>query len=227
MNLTETHDCYPLGHRHDRAEKGMSGRVETGSPPASGCVSGSTGTGPRAPTPSRFNLVRELVPPSTRLHAAFLECRDDWGRGLHEDGFGVTEEDDLDSAEGFADWVQHRLRFTHPAGAPCPNVRHGSPRWILEDGQVVGGIALRHRFDDDLGHIGYGIRPSARRRGLATWALGEMLVEARAALQVDRVLVPCLADNVPSARTIERCGGVLEGIRHTDHGPVRRYWIDL
>src|SRR3954447_4414398 len=72
-----------------------------------------------------------------------------------------------------------------------------------------------------------GIRPSARRRGLATWALGEMLVEARAALQVDRVLVPCLADNGPSVRTTERCGGVLEGIRDTDHGPVRRYWIDL
>jgi predicted acetyltransferase len=49
--------------------------------------------------------------------------------------------------------------------------------------------------------------------------------EARAALGVDRVLVPCLADNVASARTIEHCGGVLEGIRTTEHGPVRRYWI--
>lgn len=54
-----------------------------------------------------------------------------------------------------------------------------------------------------------------------------MLDEARAALPVDRVLVPCLADNVASARTIERNGGVLERIRATDHGPVRRYWITL
>src|SRR4051794_37539507 len=94
---------------------------------------------PPCPAPSRFYVVRELIPPSTRLHAAFLECRDDWGPGLHEDGFGVAEEDDLDSPEGFADWVQRRLRFTHPARAPCPDVRHGSPRWIVEDGQVVGG----------------------------------------------------------------------------------------
>jgi predicted acetyltransferase len=92
---------------------------------------------------------------------------------------------------------------------------------------VLGGIALRHYFDDRFGHIGYGIRPSARRRGLASWALGQMLGEARAALGLDRVFIPCLADNTASARTIERNGGVLEGIRHNGHSQARRYWIDL
>jgi predicted acetyltransferase len=46
----------------------------------------------------------------------------------------------------------------------------------VEGDRVPGGIAMRHELDDVLlhagGHIGYGIRPSARRRGLATWALG-------------------------------------------------------
>lgn len=168
----------------------------------------------------------ELILPTTRLHAAFLDCRADWGPGQHEDGFGVAEDDDTGSPEGFATWVHDRLRFTHPAGTPCPEERHGSPRWIVEDGQVLGGIVLRHRFDDEVGHLGYGIRPSARRRGLATWALREMLVEARAALQVERVLVHCSVDNTASARTIERCGGVLDAIRDTPHGPMRRYWID-
>ncbi len=170
--------------------------------------------------------MRELIVPTTRLHAAFLECRDDWGPGRHEDGFGIGD-DDVDSPEGFAAWVQKRVRLTHPAGTPCPDERHGSPRWIVEDGQVLGGIVLRHFFDGDAGHIGYGVRPSSRRRGLASWALGEMLAEASAALSVDRVLVPCLADNIASARTIESNGGVLEGIRDTEHGPVRRYWIAL
>jgi predicted acetyltransferase len=86
---------------------------------------------------------------------------------------------------------------------------------------------LRHVFDNELGHIGYGVRPSARRRGLAGWALAEMLTEARAALGVDRVLIPCLAGNIASARTIEHNGGVLDAIWQTDHGPVRRYWITL
>jgi predicted acetyltransferase len=169
----------------------------------------------------------ELILPTTRLHAAFLRCRADWGPGRHEDGFGLRPDDDVDSPAGFAAWVHRRVRLVHPAGTRCPPEQHGSPRWIVEDGQVLGGIVLRHMSDDDIGHIGYGVRPAARRRGLAGWALREMLKEARAVLGLDRVLVLCRADNVASARTIERTGGVLDGIRATAHGPVRRYWITL
>ncbi len=42
-----------------------------------------------------------------------------------------------------------------------------------------------------------------------------------------RVLIVCADDNIASARTIERCGGVLEDVRLTDLGLARRYWIDL
>ncbi|MFI5916710.1 GNAT family N-acetyltransferase [Dactylosporangium sp. NPDC051541] len=167
----------------------------------------------------------ELIQPTVELHAAFLECRDDWGSGPNEDGFGLRTDDDVDSAEGFAAWVHERVRFEHPAGTPCPDVQHATARWIVEDGHVLGGIALRHHLDDDLGHIGYGVRPSARRRGLAGWALGEMLEEARATLGMERVLIVCAADNLASARTIEHNGGVLETIRDTGRGAVRRYWI--
>jgi predicted acetyltransferase len=100
---------------------------------------------------------------------------------------------------------------------------------LHEDGQVLGAIALGHEFSDlvwQAGHIGYGIRPSARRRGLATWALGEMLGAARG-LGLDRVLIVCEAGNVASARTIERHGAVLEEIGETGDGPFRRYWITL
>ena len=169
----------------------------------------------------------ELILPTTRLHAAFLECRDDWGPGPHEDGFGLAPDDDVDSPAGFAAWVRRRLTLTHPAGDPCPDEQHSSPRWIVEDGRVLGGIALRHKLDENLGHLGYGIRPSARRRGLASWALGEMLTEARAVRGLDRLLVWCLADNTASARTIESRGGVLERIDRTGPVPMRRYWITL
>jgi predicted acetyltransferase len=49
-----------------------------------------------------------------------------------------------------------------------------------------------------------------------------MLGEARAR-GLDRVLLVCAADNVGSARTILRCGGVLE----PGSGPTNRYWIEL
>ncbi|MFI5733352.1 GNAT family N-acetyltransferase [Kribbella sp. NPDC051587] len=151
-----------------------------------------------------------LVEPSTDLYDAWREAHGEWGPGLHEDGFGLEASDEVDTAEGFAAWVA-RVR----AG-------EGTSRWIVEDGRVLGGIGLRHELNERTGHIGYGVRPSARGRGVASWALGAILREARA-LGMGRVLLVCLDDNPGSARTIERNGGVLEEIR----GPVRRYWIEL
>jgi len=34
-------------------------------------------------------ILPTLILPTINLHAAFLDCRDEWGPGLHEDGFGL------------------------------------------------------------------------------------------------------------------------------------------
>ena len=100
----------------------------------------------------------------------------------------------------------------------------------IEGDDVLGAIALRHRLNAKLldagGHIGYGVRPSARGRGLATWALGRV-VRTAAAMGLDRVLLTCTVDNPASARVIEHAGGVLEDVRDTWLGRSRRYWITL
>ncbi|WP_405773683.1 GNAT family N-acetyltransferase [Streptomyces sp. NBC_01538] len=169
----------------------------------------------------------ELIAPTARLHAAWLEARDEWGPGLHEDGFGLGPSDEVDSPGGFATWVARLADESSPktveTGRSC------TYRWIVEGDRVHGGIALRYGINDyvrQFGHIGYGIRPSSRRRGLATWALGRILDEART-LGLDRVLIVCEADNHASVKTIERQGGNLEGVWDTEHGPMRRYWIKI
>ncbi|MEU7846787.1 GNAT family N-acetyltransferase [Micromonospora parva] len=171
----------------------------------------------------------ELVAPTVRLHTPWLAAHDEWGPGLHEDGFGLRSTDEVRSPEGFAAWVTRLADQSDPGNRPDAGTVC-TYRWIVEDDMVLGGIALRHQLDDHLlrvaGHIGYGIRPSARRRGLATWALGRMLGAARA-LGLGRVLLVCAADNVASAATIEHHGGVLEEIRDTEPGSARRYWITL
>lgn len=160
----------------------------------------------------------ELVRPDVARHKAWLASHREWGPGLHEDGFGIGEDDDVESAEGFAAWVS-RIRS-------LPAARMW---WIVEGDAVLGGIALRTVTNAEvlrLGHVGYGIRPSARGRGIATLALGEVLPHARA-IGLRRLLLVCLHDNAGSIKTIERHGGVLEGIWDAGRGLERRYWIDL
>ncbi|MEV0351713.1 GNAT family N-acetyltransferase [Nonomuraea sp. NPDC050680] len=171
----------------------------------------------------------ELIAPTTRLHIAWLEAHAEWGPGFHEDGFGLLPSDAVDSPTGFAAWVARLLDEADQAKAADADGVRCAYRWIVEGDRVLGGIALRYGFSEFVewaGHIGYGIRPSERRRGLAGWALGRMLDEARE-LGMDQVLVVCAADNVASVKTIESHGGVLEGIRGTRFGPARRYWIKI
>ena len=80
---------------------------------------------------------------------------------------------------------------------------------------MLGGIALRHELHESgmqLGHIGYGIRPTARQHGLATWALGRIPDEARG-LGLTRMLTICEVGDLAAVKTIERRGGVLEDVR--------------
>ena len=171
----------------------------------------------------------EIIAPAAALHRQWLELRDDFGRGVHLDGAGLRKEDDVDSAAGFAAWVERLGRESDPAEPVVPGWVHCTYWWIVEGEAVLGSIALRHELNDFLldagGHIGYSVRPAARRRGLATYALGEVLKAARAR-GIDRVLITCDVGNVPSRRTIEHFGGVQEDIRETVLGTVRRFWID-
>jgi predicted acetyltransferase len=171
-----------------------------------------------------------LTTPTTDLHRSWLEHYEDWGRGAHLDGGGLHDDDDVDSPEGFARWVT-RLRVASDRSVPtAPGLVHCSYWWITEGDTVQGSIALRHELNDFLldagGHIGYGVRPSARRRGLASWALREVLGEARK-LGIDRALVTCDVTNEASRRTIEGAGGVREDERDTSLGRLYRYWISL
>lgn len=105
--------------------------------------------------------------------------------------------------------------------------------FLLDDerGRLLGAADIRHELNDVLlahgGHIGDGIRPSERGRGLGTRLVALALDECRR-LGITRVLMTCDDTNVASARTIEKNGGVLENkVPSEDGGLERRYWIDL
>jgi predicted acetyltransferase len=172
----------------------------------------------------------ELISPTSRLRDSWLVARDEWGPGVHQDGAGLHDEDDVDTADGFAAWVARLRREADPSIPLDAGRVHATYWWITEAGSYAGAISLRHALNKFLlrigGNIGYGIRPSARGRGLATWALRAVLPHA-SELGLDRVLVTCADSNLASARTIEKCGGVLDDIDESELGRTRRYWIAL
>lgn len=131
-----------------------------------------------------------LVAPSHELREAWMDCRIEWGPGLHEDG-----------------------------SAEC------TYRWIVEGERVLGGVALRHdghELADRFGHIGYGVRPSERGRGVASWAVREVLRLA-ADLGMTRVAGVCEVGNAASTATLERAGGQ----RVDCIGSAVRFWIPV
>lgn len=142
-------------------------------------------------------------------------------------GFGLLPGDDVDTSAGFAHWLARLAGEADRVWLP-PGRVICAYRWIVEQDRVLGGIALRHELTESLlqaGHVSAtGFGPPRGARGVASWALSQMLELARQ-LGLHRVLLVCAADNIASARTIERQGGALEDIRTTDLGPARRYWI--
>lgn len=129
----------------------------------------------------------------------------------------------------YEEWLDatETIKIRPPTGFVCAHTFFS----LNEKGDIVGAINIRHTLNDHLrnygGHIGYGVRPSMRRKGYATAMLREGLEEAKK-LGINRVLVCCNAENTASSRTIERCGGVLENVApdpECDH-LVKRYWID-
>ena len=77
------------------------------------------------------------------------------------------------------------------------------------------------------GHIGDGVRPSERRKGIATRMIALGLEECKK-LGITRVLMTCKKENTGSAKSIMNNGGILENEIEKEDGTVmQRYWITL
>ncbi len=175
-----------------------------------------------------------LARPDVRLHASWAATITEFGsETLHGSGVWHSDGSTIDLTEsGCADFVALVLPFADPSTELPEDRVHCDYYWITDgtaaddpDVEVVGFLALRHSLTawllEEGGHIGFSVRPSRRGQGHASRALA-LAVRRAAELGLDRVLLTCDEDNVASARTIERNGGVYEDTRNGK----RRYWID-
>ncbi len=172
----------------------------------------------------------ELVVPTSRYKQSFLQAvREVQASGS---GLGDTLTWDVDHMEADFDSVLADLRRYEPGNKLPDGFVHSEPLWLVEGETYLGRASLRHTLNARLrefgGHIGYEIRPSARRQGHGRTILRLTLGRALE-LGLERVLVTCDTDNLGSRGVIEDNGGVLEGEFVLDYHPkpVRRYWITL
>jgi predicted acetyltransferase len=98
--------------------------------------------------------------------------------------------------------------------------------WLYIDGKPVGYGKLRHYLNESLlnhgGHIGYVIKPIARKKGYAKILFEELLKKAKNK-RVERVLLTCDEDNVASRKVIEANNGIFT---ETKDGSCF-YWINV
>ena len=165
-----------------------------------------------------------LVAPDVSYHASWLEGSAEFD-GAHRDGGGAEDWslEELNDVQSFRRFVDALVNDALPGSPRKPGYVPCTYLWIVDGDTFLGSLAIRHELNDFLlnegGHIGYSVRPSARRRGHAAQALADALPAAQE-LGISRVLVTCDEDNAGSRATIEKNGGIYEDSRNGK----RRYW---
>jgi len=170
--------------------------------------------------------------PHQRYQQSFLSSVQeiiDAGEGEHLTGLTVFGEEtytveELADPTAFARFTQ-RLRDLALTGTPRPEGKVPETiLWWVDGEEYLGRLSIRYELTDVLrefgGHIGYVVRPSARRQGHASAMMAASLPIARS-LGIDPALLTCDADNAGSRRVIESNGGVLEDQREDK----LRFWV--
>ena len=134
----------------------------------------------------------------------------------------------LAEAECIQTWIENCRLYENKSTLPNPNWVTGEQFLLIQEGEtrILGTLNLRHYLNEHLeengGHIGYSIRPTERKKGLAT-QMTKLALEICRKQNIPRALLTCNKENEASRRTIEACGGILE--RESKDGKRLLYWI--
>ena len=176
---------------------------------------------------NRLLLVKPSIEHIDEIRAYRSEC-------LAQDG-GSHGDSGLEKCEDISSWINRCRLLECKDTLPDPNYVEADQYMLMQDGRkcILGMINFRHYLNDYLaehaGHIGFGVRPSERRKGYAR-AMLQLCLEKCREVGLDRVLITCDADNEGSRRTIQACGGRFERLTQKENESdtdTERYWINL
>lgn len=170
----------------------------------------------------------KLVSPSVEYKDSYIKLVQDFSQSDNQLVPFTLNEDFSDFPTLVAKLNGYALGHNIPEGF----VAHRS-FWLIDpNNEVVGVSNLRLALTDNLkkigGHIGYGVKPSERRKGYATTILSKTLVEARNH-GIQKALVTVEESNTASINVIKKNGGIFdsEGPVEGIEGLFQRYWIEV
>lgn len=110
----------------------------------------------------------------------------------------------------YEDWVNQMEKNTR---IPAENWGRSLTYLVFNDeDKLIGLLNIRYELNEEMkmkyGDIGYGVRPTERRKGYATEMLEYALEECKNR-EMKRVILGCYKENIASARTIVKNGGSL------------------
>ncbi len=167
----------------------------------------------------------DLILPELEHKQAALEYRQEY---INYGEITIHGSSGFYRAESYENWID-KIKWNQTEATS--DWVTGSVYFAFIENKIIGTIAIRNYLNDYLlkigGHIGYGIRPSERRKGYGTKMLALALIKCRE-LGIKKILITCDKDNIASAKTAIRNGGVLENEFTEDNGNIiQRYWITL
>jgi predicted acetyltransferase len=138
-----------------------------------------------------------LAKPTVKLQESYLSFYREWKDSGEKMVPWVISKDPTDY-QGMIQSLLDNEKGENLPGGWVPD----STYWLVTDNKkIVVAVNIRHGLTEYLlncgGHIGYGIRPSERRKGYATKLLALSLEKAKE-LGIHKALVVCDADNIAS-----------------------------
>lgn len=126
--------------------------------------------------------------------------------------FSISGGGGIEGFRTYDEWINSVIAHHHNNNIPQNRVP--STTFLAYDDEVlVGVIDIRHHLNEYLesygGHIGYGVRPSKRKKGYATQILAKGLEYCKDELKLPRVLITCDESNIGSNKTILANKGIL------------------
>lgn len=131
----------------------------------------------------------------------------------------------IDDYEG---WLQKLEDYKQPTEDRVPALTYFLVR--ESDNKIIGMANIRLYLNDRLreegGHIGYGIRPSERRKGYNKINLYRAL-EVCQEQGIEEVVLDCNKDNLGSSRTMIALGGIKQYEKMHNGELIERYAINV